>query len=86
MRLEMGNFYVTAIQFGSETSYHEGVLTINKEEALAVVKEDQHITEAELYLVNPGDEVRMCPVKEVIEPRTKLDGKPVFPGYTGELG
>ena len=85
MRLEMGNFYVTSIQFGPETSYHEGVLTINKEEALAVVKEDQHITEADLYIVNPGDEVRLCPVKEVIEPRTKLNGAPVFPGYTGEL-
>lgn len=85
MKLEIGNFHVDRIAFGDKTSYRDGALTINKEEALAVVMEDPHITEAELHLVKPGDPVRMCPVKEVIEPRTRLNGGPVFPGYTGEL-
>jgi len=85
MKLEIGNFYVNDIVFGSELSYHDGVLTINKEEALAFIREDERITEAELYIAKPGDKIRMCPVKEAIEPRCRLDGRTLFPGYTGEV-
>ncbi|MFW5786817.1 MAG: glycine/sarcosine/betaine reductase component B subunit, partial [Halanaerobiales bacterium] len=63
---------------------NDGLLTINKEEALEVVFEDEHITEADIKIVKPGDKVRMVPVKEAIEPRYKEDG-PVFPGVTGKL-
>ena len=85
MKLEMGNFYVKDIVFGDNLSFKDGVLVINKEEALAFIREDERITEAELYIAKPGDKIRMCPVKEAIEPRTRLDDRGVFPGYTGEL-
>lgn len=85
MKLELGNFYVKDIVFGEETSYKDGILTINKEEALAVVKEDEHITEADIAIVKPGDMVRLVPVKEAIEPRYRIGGGPVFPGVTGDL-
>ncbi|MDO4788649.1 MAG: glycine/sarcosine/betaine reductase component B subunit [Johnsonella sp.] len=85
MRLEIGNFYVKEIVFGDQLSYVQGVLSINKEEALAFIKEDERITEAELYIVKPGDKVRLCPVKEAIEPRVRPDKRSAFPGYTGEL-
>lgn len=85
MKLKFGNFYVKEIKFGSSTEYKNGVLTVNKEEALDVVSEDEHITEAELYIANPGDDIRMTPVKEAIEPRCRLSGGPVFPGVTGEI-
>jgi glycine reductase len=85
MKLEIGNFYVKDIMFGKRTSYDNGILTINKEEALKVVKEDEHITEADIVIVKPGDKVRLVPVKEAIEPRVKLNGNPLFPGVTGKL-
>lgn len=85
MRLEIGNFHVTDIVFGDALSYKDGVLTINKDEALDFVREDARITEAELHIVRPGDMVRLCPVKEAIEPRCRLDGKGLFPGYTSPL-
>ncbi|MTI46413.1 glycine/sarcosine/betaine reductase component B subunit [Sporosalibacterium faouarense] len=85
MRLELGNFHVKDIVFGEFTSFKDGVLTINKEEALSIVKEDEDITEADLLIVKPGDEVRLVPVKEAIEPRCRVSGGPVFPGVTGEL-
>ncbi|PAB59826.1 betaine reductase [Anaeromicrobium sediminis] len=85
MKLELGNFYVKDIVFGEETSYKDGLLTVNKEEALKVVFEDEHITEADLVIVKPGDEVRIMPVKEAIEPRHRVGGGPVFPGVTGDL-
>ncbi len=85
MKLTIGNFKVSEIVFGDKTEYIKGKLIINKEEALSVVKEDAHITEADLFIVNPGDDVRLVPVKEAIEPRVKLDGSSVFPGVTGDL-
>lgn len=85
MRLELGNFHVKDIVFGDTTFYSRGILTIDKKEALNFVRQDEHITEAELYIVKSGDKVRMCPVKEIIEPRVRLSDEPLFPGYTGEL-
>lgn len=85
MKLEIGNFYVKDILFGEQDSFVNGILTINKEKALAFVMEDEHITKADLHIVKPGDEVRLVPVKEAIEPRIKLDGKPLFPGVTGDV-
>lgn len=85
MKLEIGNFYVNEIAFGKITKYDSGVLTINKEDIINYIKEDERITEADLYIVNPGDMVRLCPVKEAIEPRVKIGSRSLFPGYTGEL-
>jgi len=85
MKLEIGNFYVEDIVFGEKTEFAQGILTINKKEALNFVLEDKHITEADLFIVKPGDNVRLMPVKEAIEPRIKLSGDPLFPGYTGDL-
>jgi len=85
MKLEIGNFYVKDIVFGETTTYTKGILTINKKEALDFVMQDEHITEADLHIVKPGDMVRLCPVKEAIEPRVKVNGDALFPGYTGDL-
>lgn len=85
MRLEIGNFYVKDIVFGEVLSLKDGILTINKEDALNFIREDDRITEAELYIAKPGDKIRMCPVKEAIEPRVHPDGRSVFPGYTGDM-
>jgi betaine reductase complex component B subunit alpha len=85
MKLDIANFHVNEIQFGEKTTYTKGLLTINKKEALDVVFEDEHITEAELHIVNPGDHVRIVPVKEAVEPRYRVGGGPVFPGVTGKL-
>lgn len=85
MKLELGNFQVKEIEFGEETAFKNGTLTVNKEEALEVVFKDKHITEADLKIVRPGDMVRLVPVKEAIEPRYRVSGEAVFPGVTGKI-
>lgn len=85
MRLEIGNFYVKDIRFGDKTEFRQGILTVNKDEALQVVFEDEHITEADLVITRPGDSVRIVPVKEAIEPRCKVTGGVMFPGLTNDL-
>ncbi|WP_130860982.1 glycine/sarcosine/betaine reductase component B subunit [Bacilliculturomica massiliensis] len=85
MKLKIGNFHVKDIVFGSELSYRDGVLTIDKEKALDFVRQDPHITEAQLHIVKPGDMVRLFPVKEAVEPRIKTNGEPLFPGFSGPV-
>lgn len=86
MKLEIGNFPVKEITFGPKTSYAGGLLTINKDEAIAKVKEDEHITDADLHIVNPGDMVRLVPVKDAIEMRCRIEGcKGLYPGVTSPI-
>ena len=86
MRLEIGAFHVKDIQFGDKTAYSDGVLTLNKEELLSVVKEDEHITTADFKIVHPGDNVVLCPVKEAVEMRCKVSGgHGIFPGVLTEM-
>ncbi len=85
MKLEIGNFYVKDVKFGGNTEFSDGVLTINKEEALAFIKSDEHITNVDIEIAKPGDNTRIVPVKEAVEARIRPDGKAVFPGVTGEL-
>ena len=87
MRLEIGKFKVKDIVFGDKTAYCGGVLTVNKEEALKVVCENKYITEADLKVVHPGDMVRLCPVKDSVEFRCKVNGgEGAYPGVTSPLG
>ncbi len=85
MRLEMGNFPVKDVIFGDKSVYQDGILTINKEEALAVVREDEHITDADIVIARPGEKKRIVPVKEAIEPRYKVDGGSNFPGVIDKV-
>ncbi|MDL2272398.1 glycine/sarcosine/betaine reductase component B subunit, partial [Desulfovibrio sp. OttesenSCG-928-I05] len=82
----IGRFFVKDIVFGPETAFSGGILSINKEEALAKVREDEHITECELHIVKPGDMVRLVPVKDAFEMRCRVSGgKGVYPGVTSPL-
>ncbi|SDI37761.1 glycine/sarcosine/betaine reductase component B subunit [Alteribacillus bidgolensis] len=85
MKLEVGNFQVKSVIFGSQTSFNNGVLTINKEEALEVVYEDERIISADIVIARPGDSTRITPVKEAVEPRYKVSGGVLFPGVTNKL-
>jgi hypothetical protein len=85
VKLEIGNFNVKDVVFGERTFYKNGILTINKEEALSVVREDEHIIDADLVIAKPGDPVRITPVKEAIEPRCKVSEGVMFPGVINKL-
>src|SRR5207245_1171543 len=84
MRLEMGTFPVTDIVFGRTTRYDAGRLTVDREAVLAAVRQDPRIATAELEIARPGESVRIWPVRDVIEPRIKVEGPGVcYPGICG---
>jgi glycine reductase complex component B subunit alpha and beta len=84
MRLELGTFPVREVAFGGATRYRDGVLEIDRADVLRAVREDPRIAAAELELARPGESVRIWPVRDVIEPRVKVEGPgTVYPGVCG---
>ncbi len=86
MRLELGKINIKNIQFSEKTKVDNASLLIDKEELKAVILEDERITKLAIDLVKPNDSVRITPVKDVIEPRVKLEGGELFPGVLGKVG
>lgn len=85
MKLEIGNFHVKDVVFGDKTCFENGVLSIHKKEAIDFIMQDSHITKADIEIAKPGEDTRILPVKEAVEPRVRVDGRALFPGVTGEL-
>ena len=84
MRLEMGTFPVERITFGSETRYADGRLQIDKEAVIEAVHADPRIASVDLEVAYPGESARIWPVRDVIEPRIKVEGPGVtYPGTAG---
>ncbi|MGM0602094.1 MAG: glycine/sarcosine/betaine reductase component B subunit [Bacillota bacterium] len=85
MKLELGKIKIDDIKFADETKVSSSTLYINKEELLEVLREDSRITDINLDIVHPGDSVRIIPVKDVIEPRIKVEGEGgIFPGFIAD--
>ncbi len=86
MRLELGKVLIKDIQFGEMTEVKNQTLFVNKEEMLQTIGGDERIKSIELDLVRPGESVRIIPVKDVIEPRVKVEGKGgIFPGIISKV-
>lgn len=84
MRLELGTFPVREVAFGPDTRYRDGLLEIDRDAVLTAVAEDPRIRSASLELARPGESVRIYPVRDVVEPRIKVEGPGVvYPGVCG---
>jgi glycine reductase len=76
---------VKDIVFGEKTSFKNGVLTVNKEEAIACLDPDKELKNIQLHIVRPGDSTRILPCKVAVEPRFRPDGRSTFPGLIGRI-
>ena len=86
MRLELGRLNITDVKFGEKTEVAGGILSINGAELEELLAGDPNIAGVELDLAKPGEDVRIIPVKDVIEPRVKVEGPGgVFPGFIGKV-
>jgi len=84
MELTLRKINVREIAFGSTTKINNGVLTISKNEIKNLILEDERISEVKIDIARPGESIRIIPVKDVIEPRAKLNGD-AFPGIDGAI-
>ncbi|NLB33077.1 MAG: beta-aspartyl-peptidase [Tissierellia bacterium] len=86
MKLELGYIFIKDIQFAEVSKVENGTLYVNKEEVKALILEDQNFKSADVELAKPGESVRIMPVKDVIEPRVKVEGPGgIFPGMMNKV-
>lgn len=81
MKLELGKIFIKDIQFSNESKIENGVLFVSKDYLSEIVLEDEKLKKVSFDIARPGESVRITPVKDVIEPRVKVEGRGgIFPG------
>ena len=86
MNLELHKIPIRKLRFGDETKVDGDTLSINQKELRELLLSDAALAEVEFDLAHPGDNTRIMPVKDAIEPRCKLEGDgEVFPGFIGPV-
>lgn len=86
MKLKLGCVQINDIQFASESKVENGTIYVNAEELKALLLEDENLKSVELEIAKPGESVRIMPVKDVIEPRVKVNGGGnLFPGVISKV-
>lgn len=86
MKLELGYIHIRDIQFGPESKIENGTLYVNKTELIEMLKQDEILEFIDFHIAKPGDSIRITPVKDVIEPRVKVEGEGnIFPGILSKV-
>jgi sarcosine reductase len=83
MVLELGRIPIEGIDWGRKTAIDGSVLRIDREELIEKARGgDPRITSIQAEIARPGEDVRIIPVKDVVEPRVKVEGGGgIFPGF-----
>ena len=86
MKLEFGEIQIKDVVLGNESKIEDHTLHINEEEVKNIVLEDDRFESVEIEIAKPGEKTRITPVKDVIEPRAKVDStSDVFPGVINKV-
>jgi len=86
MKLELHKVKVNKLAWGDKTFAKGGVLTVNKKELLSVLSGDERLAKVDVDFALPGESVRILPVKDVVEPRFKIEGPGgIFPGMVSDV-
>ncbi len=87
MRLELREIYIKDIQFAETSKIEDGILYLSKSDLVreSGFEEDEHLKDIDFEIVRPGESVRITPVKDVLEPRYKIEGGEFFPGILGKV-
>lgn len=84
MHLELGTFPVKEVAFDTRAHLAGGILRVNPDEISSIVLEDERIKKVKIEVVRPGDDARILYLRDVVEPRIKVEGPGnVFPGILG---
>lgn len=79
MQLNLDVIEIKDVCFGEKTQITDGTLMVNREELISYL-DDSMFCDVKIELAKPGESVRIIPVKDVVQPRIKEDGKSSFPG------
>ena len=84
MNLELRKVAITDVCFDKECKIVDGCLHIDPKKLEELVLEDSRVKSVSFDIAKPGESVRIVPVKDVVEPRAKLEGGETFPGLFRE--
>ena len=90
MKLELGFIKINDIQFAKENKVENGVLYVDPEYVKEFMYQDDDVKawvkDFSFDIAKPGESVRITPVKDVIEPRVKVEGRGgQFPGVIAKV-
>ena len=90
MKLELGFIKINDVQFSNECAVKDGILYVNPEDVKAFIYDNDdvksYIKSINFDIAKPGESVRITPVKDVIEPRVKVEGPGgMFPGVIAKV-
>ena len=90
MKLELGFIKINDVQFSNECAVKDGILYVNPEDVKAFIYDNDdvksYIKSINFDIAKPGESVRITPVKDVIEPRVKVEGPGgMFPGVISKV-
>jgi glycine reductase complex component B subunit alpha and beta len=87
MVLDLGHIPVEDVEWGPKTLLDGSILQLNREDLVASAwGNDPRIASIETEIAKPGESVRIIPIKDVIEPRVKVEGKGgMFPGLISSV-
>ena len=90
MKLELGFIEIKDIQFSNECKVEDGILYVDAEAVKSFVYQDDDVKAClksiSFDIAKPGQSVRITPVKDVIEPRVKVEGSGgIFPGVIAKV-
>ena len=90
LKLELGFIQINDIQFSKECKVENSTLYVDPDAVKAFMYEDDDVKawvkDFSFDVAKPGESVRITPVKDVIEPRVKVEGPGgVFPGVISKV-
>ncbi len=84
--LELAEFPVDDLRFGGVLRYDGRTLEVDEAEVVEIASRDPRILSARLDIVRAGERTRVTGIRDVVEPRVKVDGAgQVFPGITNPV-
>ncbi|WP_420330364.1 glycine/sarcosine/betaine reductase component B subunit [Peptostreptococcus russellii] len=85
LKLELRRIPITDVKFGSETKVDGTTLVLDKDSIIAELKKVPNVKDIKIDLAKPGEKTRIIPVKDVIQPRYKVEGAAGFAGVTSDV-
>lgn len=90
MKLELGLIQVKDICLSDKCGYKDGTVSVCAKDLIAHICMDDDVKDCiekiDVDIAKPGDSVRITPVKDVIEPRVKVEGPGgEFPGIISKV-
>ncbi len=85
MKLELRKIPINDVEFGSETKVEGTRLVLDRDSIISELKKVPNVKDIKIDLAKPGEKVRIIPVKDVIQPRYKVEGPSGFAGVTSDV-